>query len=284
MAVRRSPSAWILLGFLTSLVPSLALAQMFVTTRPVRLRQGPSTTDRVLKVLKAGERVTLLTESGSGDFFQVRTGQSDEGWVHGRYLVPPFTPSAASTLYTEAATTAYPPCGGEHHYRWAAKIGLGQSGLTPQGVSVPGVLGWAPLGLGQDLASWCAPRRGRELEAFAVTGWVRRVRRQEADGDWHVEITASAAGDPGKCIVVEIPDPTYDTGFSAARDTLDSLLQGSSMSAAGDVTPPVRARFAGAAFYDGWHSSGPEARGHGRCNSSLGALWEIHPVFSVTSP
>jgi SH3 domain-containing protein len=284
MIALSSPSRWIVLGFFMSLIPPLASAQTFVTTRSVRLRGGPSTVDRVLKILKTGERVTLLTESGSGDFFRVRTERAEEGWVHGRYLVPPWTPYAATTRDTEAATTAYPACGGEHHYRWAAKTDLEQSGLTPQSVSIPALLQWVPLGLGQDLASWCAPRRGRELEAFAVTGWVRRVRQHETDGDWHVEITASSGTDPDSCIVVEIPDPTYDTRFSTARDALDSLLQGSAMSAAGDITPPVRVQFVGAAFYDGWHSSGTGARGHGRCNSSLGALWEIHPVFSVTSP
>jgi len=283
MALRRLLSPWVLLGLLISAASPIR-AQTFVTTKPVHLRQGPSTSEPVLRVLKLGDRVTLLTESGSGNFYRVRTEQSEEGWVDGRYLVPPWTREAGALAFTEAATASYPPCGGAHHFRWLEKTDLGQAGLTPGAVSVPAVLQWAPLGLGQDLASWCAPRQGRELRAFAVTGWVRRVRKQEADGDWHVEITSTAQSNPNSCIVVEIPDPSYDPRFSAARDALEALLQGSAMSTAGDITPPVRVQFVGAGFYDGWHSSSTGAKGHGRCNSSLGALWEIHPAFSVTSP
>jgi len=281
--MRRPPSPWLLLGLLM-ISESVLQAQPFVTTRSVRLRQEPSTSSPVIRLLKPGERVTLLTESGSGNFFKVKTERSEEGWVDGRYLIPPWTPEADTLAFTEFATTAYPPCGGAHHFRWQEKTDLGQSGLTPRATSVGAVFRWAPLGLGQDLASWCAPRQGRELQAFAINGWVRRVRKQEADGDWHVEITSTAQSNPSSCLVVEIPDPSYDSRFSAARDALDVLLQASAVSTAGDITPPVRVHFVGAGFYDGWHSSSTGAKGHGRCNSSLGALWEIHPVFSVTSP
>ena len=281
--MRRPLSPWLLLGLLMSAGPAVR-AQPFVTTKRVRLRHGPSTSEAVLRVLPVGERVTLLAETGSGDFFRVGTERSEEGWVHGRYLVPPPTPEAGAHRFEESAGAAYPPCGGQRHFRWLEKTDLGEAGLTPLAVSVPAVLQWLPLGLGQDLASWCAPRRGLELKAFGVTGWVRRVRKQEADGDWHVEITSTARASPTSCIVVEIPDPSYDPRFSTARDSLDALLQGAALSAAGDVAPPVRVHFAGAGFYYGWHSSRTGARGHGRCNSSLGALWEIHPVFAVTSP
>jgi len=281
--MRRPLSPWLLFGLLMSTASPLQ-AQPFVTTKPVRLRQGPSTSEPVIRVLKVGERITLLTESGSGNFYKVKTERSEEGWVNGRYLIPPWTPEAETLAFTEFATAAYPPCGGAHHFRWLEKTDPGQSSLTPRAVTVPAVLHWVPLGLGQDLASWCAPRQGRELKAFTVTGWVRRVRKQEADGDWHVEITSTAQSDPNSCIVVEVPDPSYDSRFSTARDALDGLLHGSAMSTAGDITPPVRVHFVGAGFYDGWHSSSTGAKGHGRCNSSLGALWEMHPVFSVTSP
>jgi len=283
MTMRPPPSSWILLGLFMSTAPPVR-AQTFMTTKSVRLRQGPSTSEPVLRVLRVGGRVTLLTESGSGSFYKIKTERSEEGWVDGRYLIPPWTPEADRLAFSESATTAYPACGGAHHFRWLEKTDLGEASLTPRAVSIPAVLHWAPLGLGQDLASWCAPRRGRELKAFAVAGWVRRVRKQEADGDWHVEITSTARSNPDSCIVVEIPDPSYDSRFSAARNALDVLLQGSAISTAGDITPPVPVHFVGAGFYDGWHSSGTGAKGHGRCNSSLGALWEIHPVFSVTSP
>jgi len=279
--MRPHPALWALLSLL--LATTSIHAQTYVTTKAVRLRRGPSTSDSVIRVLHAGERVTLLEAEGSNSFFNVKTEKSETGWTHGRYLRPPASPEAGALAFTEAQAPHYPACGGENHFRWAAKMSLGQASLTPQVVTILNILQWRPLGLQQDLASWCAPRQGHELEAYTVTGWVRRVRKQEADGDWHVEITGTAQTAPTSCIVVEIPGPSYDPRFGTARDSLDALLKNSAISAAGDVTPPVRLRFAGAAFYDGWHFDRGKATAHGRCNSSLGALWEIHPVFSVSS-
>jgi uncharacterized protein YgiM (DUF1202 family) len=280
--MRRPPSPWCLLVLL--LATTSLQAQTFVATQAVRLRRGPSTSDPVIRTLRRGERVTLLEESGSHSFFRVRTDKSEEGWVHGRYLRPPPSPRTSALAFTEAAASMFPACGGEHHFRWAAKTSLGQLGLAPQEATIPDILRWRPLGLEPDLASWCAPRQGRELRAYAVTAWVRRVRKHEADGDWHIEITGTAQADPTSCLVAEIPAPSYDPRFGTARDALDALLKDSVMNTTGDVSSPVRVRFTGAAFYDGWHSTGTAAIGHGRCNSSLGALWEIHPVFSVGPP
>ena len=280
--MRPHPSRWFLFGLFLATTP--LHAQTYLTTKAVRLRRGPSTSESVITILHVGERVTLLDESASNSFFKVRTEKSEEGWIHGRYLEPPATPETGALAFTEAMAPHYPACGGEHHFRWAAKTSLGQGSLTPQEVTIPDVLQWPPLGLQPNLASWCAPRQGHELRAYAVTGWVRRVRKQEADGDWHIEMTGTAQAAPTSCVVVEIPDPSYDPRFGTARDTLEALLKNSAISTAGDVTPPVRIGFAGAAFYDGWHFDHGRAKAHGRCNSSLSALWEIHPVFSVSSP
>jgi len=179
--VSRHPSRWFLLVLLVGTTP--IQAQTFVTTKAVRLRHGPSTSGRILRVLGSGERVTLLEEAGSNSFFRVKTDKAEEGWTHGRYLRPPATPETSALEFTEARVSHYPACGGEHHFRWAAKTSLDQAGLTPLEITVPAVLQWRPLRLQADLASWCAPRQGHELETYGVTGWVRRVLRQEADGD-----------------------------------------------------------------------------------------------------
>lgn len=57
----------------------------------------------------------------------------------------------------------------------------------------------------------------------------------------------------------------------------------------GDVSPPVRVRFIGLAFFDGQHRGNASKLdrtdgAHGRCNSSARALWEIHPIYLVTKP
>jgi hypothetical protein len=43
------------------------------------------------------------------------------------------------------------------------------------------------------------------------------------------------------------------------------------------------------AFFDGQHRRGGRRSdridgGHGRCNSSVRALWEIHPIYRIGSP
>src|SRR3989442_6819318 len=151
-AMRRPLSPWFLLGLLMSTASPIR-AQPFVTTKPVRLRQGPSTSEPVIRVLKVGERITLLTESGSGNFYKVKTERSEEGWVNGRYLIPPWTPEAETLAFTEFATAAYPLCGGAHLFRWLEKTDLGQSSLTPPAVTVPAILQLAPNRPGQDIAA-----------------------------------------------------------------------------------------------------------------------------------
>jgi len=85
------------------------------------------------------------------------------------------------------------------------------------------------------------------------------------------------------CIVVEIPDGLGN--FAQARVDFDALVQSTS---AGDqdFSPAVRVRVIGAAFFDGEHrgAGANPPHGHGRCNSSTRALWELHPVYFVKPP
>jgi hypothetical protein len=55
----------------------------------------------------------------------------------------------------------------------------------------------------------------------------------------------------------------------------------------GDLRTPLPVSITGAAFYDGQHRRISNKRdvpdgGHGRCNTSLRALWELHPVYDVS--
>jgi len=125
----------------------------------------------------------------------------------------------------------------EPHYRWSAKIDTTLAAITPQPASIPEMLqSWdAPALRARD---GCAPRAARELLAYRVRGWVRRLETSKDDGDWH---------------------------------------------------EPIAVQLVGAAFFDGHHRAGGRRRDaidpkHGRCNSSLRALWEIHPVYRVEPP
>src|SRR3989442_15769251 len=71
------------------------------------------------------------------------------------------------------------------HYRWAQKIDTSLATLAPQPASAVAILGtWEPP-RAQDR---CAPRAGRELQVYHLTGWVRRVEKVMYDGYWHLEL------------------------------------------------------------------------------------------------
>ena len=116
-----------------------------------------------------------------------------------------------------------------------------------------------------------------------------RVDRFKDDGDWHIELTERADSPSDSCIVVEIPAPRYGARYARARAELDSLVGNRKIRRGGVLARPVRAGISGAAFFDGQHRRGGRRSeqidgAHGRCNSSVRALWEIHPIYRVTSP
>ena len=76
--------------------------------------------------------------------------------------------------------------------------------------------------------------------------------------------------------------PPADPAMNAERERMvaDQI-------ASRDVREPLAVRIRGAPFFDGQHRRTTRKRdvtdgGHGRCNSSLRALWEIHPVYAVS--
>ncbi len=176
----------------------------------------------------------------------------------------------------------------EPHYRWTEKTDTALATVAPQPTSVSAILaGWAPPDLGP--RDRCAPRSERELGVYSVTAWVRRIDKFKDDGDWHVELTERADSPSDSCIVVEIPARKYSPRYARARAALDSLIGDRRIRRGGVLARPVLARISGAAFFDGQHRRGGRRSdkidgSHGRCNSSVRALWEIHPVYRVTSP
>jgi hypothetical protein len=170
----------------------------------------------------------------------------------------------------------------EPHYRWVQKTQPnGPTGQTPTNVTVTEMLQWQPLGLtNQD---WCAGRQGKELEVYSVVGWVRVIRKTEADKDWHIELTEQASDPLTRCVVVEIPAPTYGAEYATARQQLTHWVPNAQIDAqhSHTVRHPVQLRFSGPAFFDGFHAT---TGGHGDCNDAPGGDWEIHPVGTVAQP
>jgi hypothetical protein len=206
--------------------------------------------------------------------------------------VPSPEPAAALVALGLAGLMAGAPLGAqacrEPHYRWTQKTDPALAALAPQATSVSAILAtWAAPHLGP--RDRCALRSGREVGVYSVTGWVRRADKLKDDGDWHIELTERADSPSDSCIVVEIPAPKYSARYASARAALDSLIGARKVRRSGVLARPALARITGAAFFDGQHRRGGRRSDkidgeHGRCNSSVRALWEIHPVYRVTSP
>jgi len=172
----------------------------------------------------------------------------------------------------------------EPHYRWSAKIDTALVAGTPVATTVTAVLTTWPL---PDLTARnrCAPRRDRELTVYEVTAWVRRVDKDKDDADWHIELTERPDSPPDSCLLAEIPAPGYGSVYALARASLDSLLGRRGVRWNTLVPRPRRIRVVGPAFFDAEHRRGATleiGKRHGRCNASLRALWELHPVYAVT--
>ena len=154
------------------------------------------------------------------------------------------------------------------------------------------MLKWTPLELYHPAvgAHDCAPRPDRDLTVYAVTGWARAWHIEKAPGDldWHIELTQGRTTMPGKCVVVEMPDPQYGTIFAKARQAFLDLIVNSKINTNKQIVPPVRVTVVGPAFFDAQHrgakGSGKPPSKHGNCNASDSALWEIHPVYEVRHP
>jgi hypothetical protein len=125
-----------------------------------------------------------------------------------------------------------------------------------------------------------------EGAVISTTGWLHLVAG-ESDGDYHIQLSASAtSGDP--CLIVEVPDP--DPLFVKSADLLPEfetvrsfirarLLAGKDPSASGSVMRhPVFVRVTGILFYDDSHV-GDAPRG--KKGMKAATLWELHPVTAI---
>lgn len=201
--------------------------------------------------------------------------------------MPPRIPALVAALASFAITATHGQTCAEPHYRWSEKIDTSFAHQTPTAADVSEMLAWTARTI--TAKDKCAKRIGREGNVFSVTGYVRRIKLHEVDGDWHVEITEEESTPvPASCVIVEIPAPSYGTIYGQVRDQLAALVDTTHLATNGDLNTPVQVTFTGTAFFDGYHqkktTTGSRASQHGRCNSSVRALWELHPIYEVKPP
>jgi hypothetical protein len=125
-----------------------------------------------------------------------------------------------------------------------------------------------------------------EGKLITTTGWLHLVAG-ETDGDYHIQISGSAAtGD--QCLIVEVPNPDpkfapsadLEPKFAAVRDLIKTkMLAGKDPSVSGSVMQhPVYVTVTGILFYDDSHV-GDAARG--KKGMKAATLWELHPVTAI---
>ena len=125
-----------------------------------------------------------------------------------------------------------------------------------------------------------------EGKLITTTGWLFLVGG-ESDGDYHIQISASATtGD--HCLIVEVPnpDPKFKASadlqpkFAAVRDLIKTkMLAGKNPSVSGSVMQhPVFVTVTGILFFDDSHV-GDQPRG--KKGMKAATLWELHPVTEI---
>ena len=125
-----------------------------------------------------------------------------------------------------------------------------------------------------------------EGELITTTGWLHLVAG-ESDGDYHIQISASAT-DGNNCIIVEVPnpDPAY-VATAALRPQFEQVrtflktktLANKEPSSGGSVMAhPPFVQVTGQLFYDDSHVGDPP---RGKKGMKAATLWELHPVTSM---
>lgn len=146
----------------------------------------------------------------------------------------------------------------------------------------------------EDILNWPNPARidkssgsaidARENQAFTVVGDVWRVKVEDNDCDFHVELTLPGNGADADRVIVELPQGPQ---FAQIRETLASALVSAGQGdlrhkKSIDLSNPIRVQVGGFAFFDAFHYSRTNPkRGHGHGTAMVGTIWELHPVWQL---
>ena len=123
----------------------------------------------------------------------------------------------------------------------------------------------------------------RENEVYTLEGDLWRVKLEDNDCDFHLELSAPGKPKTAPRIIAEIPQ---GEPFLEAREKVLEMLTAHGYSVTMgkpiDLDEPLRVKVIGYAFYDSAHFSKKNAKkGHGHGTKYVGTLWEIHPVWEI---
>lgn len=120
----------------------------------------------------------------------------------------------------------------------------------------------------------------REEALYVADVEVHVAKLSDDDCDLHLEVSAPGAGPDAQRVIVELAQgAAYDAMRYGLADALGRRGRGFGRSA---ISPPLRARVGGYAFYDAHHACARDRqRGCSHGSARVATVWELHPVVAL---
>jgi hypothetical protein len=127
-----------------------------------------------------------------------------------------------------------------------------------------------------------APLDARESQLVTLKGDLWLVNKEPDDCDLHLEISAVGGSQSDDRIIVEIPQGPQ---FVAARNALLQALAAKNVKLSHTpLTKSIPVQVLGFLFFDAWHFTANNPRGHSHGSAEVATLWEVHPVYGIVFP
>jgi hypothetical protein len=154
----------------------------------------------------------------------------------------------------------------------------------PTLITVQQVVAEAPAsGISQPgFKSHDAPLDPRESQVVTLKGDLWLAKIESNDCDLHLEISGVGGSQSDDRIIVEIPQGPQ---FLAARNALLQALAARKVKLSDKpLKQSIPMQVLGFMFFDAWHFSAGNPRGHSHGSAEVATLWEIHPVYGIVFP
>lgn len=271
--------------FILLVVPVPAPAQLAVVTRNVNLRNGPSTSARILRLLQPPDEILFLGTVRQHGFAEVRTAGGEHGWVWANYVALADSSSVVS-LVTSATgpPEVYRECPLEGSARSARQQELNREKNRLTAPSAAELDSSATLDSilapGPDEGRW-DDSRGASIVGYVIDvkpGGEETVNCGETDDqfvDTHIEVVLNPNNTPKPTRLIVEVTPRWRSfeqmqGLDWSTPTLQAQLKGRWI------------RFTGWLFWDYMHASAAEHTDPGGQHNWRATAWEIHPVTGIT--
>jgi uncharacterized protein YgiM (DUF1202 family) len=276
-----------------SLWITAASAQTAVVKRNVNLRSKSSTSSDIIKTLKSGDQLNLVSTSKSNGFYQVTTSDGQTGWVWAKNIKiqaspansPTSTPPPSSDLFSQLMSARKTPtpqplvlngtqvCGPTGDATSATAIALN---TNKNRTDIPGDSDYVDVAW-NDLANLPSDRVTDFVSApVRVIGYLSHKINVENTGngestnchktaddevDWHIYLTEGSNEPISKAIIIET------TPRTRPLHTWTTSMLGTLVNSSNQV------RVSGWLMYDSEHIN--------VIGTQRATVWEVHPITKV---